>query len=107
MDHTQTHKTEEATPALPAGAIVCSCGTWWTGLGRAHCAAEGCHRTFSTDSAADKHRIGKFGVDRRCTDPATVGLVPAAKPYGVLWQHPGIDPVVTGIPAQWNRGGQS
>lgn len=73
---------------IPLNAIVHpACGQWWTGNSRAHCPA--CHKTFSTDSAADKHRIGKFGVDRRCVDPATVGLKPAAKPYGVLWQHPG------------------
>lgn len=103
MDHRQTPETETTAPTLPAGAIVHPpCGNWWTGLGRAHCAA--CCRTFSTDSAADKHRIGKHGADRRCADPATVGLVPVNKPYGVLWQHPGIDPVVTGIPAQWHRG---
>ena len=103
MPDTQTPEAATDTPALPANAITCSCGEWWTGLGRAHCATPGCHRTFSTDSAADKHRIGKFGVDRRCTDPATVGLVPVTKPYGTLWQHPGIDPVVSGTPTQWAR----
>jgi hypothetical protein len=82
-EHTNTQTTER-----PWNAITCSCGAWWTGLGRSHCPAAGCHKTFSTDGAADKHRIGKHGIDRRCVDPATVGLVARQKPYGVLWQHP-------------------
>ena len=79
----------------PANAIPCSCGAWWTGLGRSHCAAAGCHRTFSCDSAADKHRIGTFGTDRRCAHPTDVGLVARSKPYGDLWGWPsseGYDP---------------
>lgn len=65
------------------------CGAKWTGSRRAHCPS--CHRTFSVDSAADKHRQGRHGIDRHCVDPATVGLVPVDKPYGVLWQNPGSD----------------
>ena len=65
------------------------CGGWWTGLSRAHCPA--CCRTFSCDSAADKHRKGAHGIDRHCVDPATVGLVAVQKPYGQLWQNPGGD----------------
>lgn len=76
-------------PQIPYTAARCSCGAWWTGLSRAHCAAPGCHRTFSCDSAADKHRQGRHGIDRHCADPATVGLVPIQKSYGVLWQNPG------------------
>lgn len=72
---------------IPVNAIVHgACGQWWTGLSRAHCPA--CHHTFSSDSAANKHRVGKHGVDRRCVDPATVGLVATEKPYGLLWSHP-------------------
>jgi len=75
------------TPVLPTGAIRHpSCGQWWTGTSRAHCPA--CHRTFSCDSAADKHRQGRYGIDRRCVDPATVGLVAVDRPYGQLWQNP-------------------
>lgn len=74
-------------PIRPAGATVHPpCGKWWTGATRSHCPA--CCQTFSTDSAADKHRQGRFGIDRRCVDPAEAGLVPAEKPYGVLWQNP-------------------
>lgn len=72
---------------IPKNAVWhAACKQWWTGLSRAHCPS--CHRLFSTDGAADKHRVGKHGVDRRCVDPATVGLVAVPKPYGVLWQHP-------------------
>ena len=80
--------TDTEPAALPyTAARHAACGNWWTGNNRAHCPA--CCRTFSTDSAADKHRIGKFGIDRRCVDPATVGLDAVDKPYGTLWQHPG------------------
>ncbi|MCX5209723.1 hypothetical protein OG689_10555 [Kitasatospora sp. NBC_00240] len=71
----------------PAGAIRHGkCGQWWTGLARLHCGS--CCRTFSSESAADRHRTGVFGVDRRCVDPASVGLVAKARPFGVLWLCP-------------------
>lgn len=73
--------------AIPANAIRHgSCGSWWTGANRAHCS--GCCRTFSGESAAGAHRKGSFGIDRRCVDPASVGLVARSKPYGVLWSWP-------------------
>lgn len=25
-----------------------------------------CHKSFYSDSASDKHRVGAYGVDRRC-----------------------------------------
>lgn len=88
MTNTQTPDAASSAPALPPAAIQHpECGAWWTGLSRAHC--PDCHRTFSVDSAADKHRVGKFGIDRRCVDPATVGLVAVEKPFGTLWQNPG------------------
>lgn len=77
-----------ASHPTPAAAIHCSCGAWWTGLSRSHCAALECHRTFSGETAANRHRIGKHGVDRRCVDPAGVGLVAVEKPYGVMWSNP-------------------
>lgn len=74
---------------IPAGAIRHpACGSVWTGLAKVHCAAPDCCRTFSCESAADRHRVGAFGVNRRCADPATVGLVAKAKPFGVLWSWP-------------------
>lgn len=79
MTDTQTH--------APAGAIVHgACGGWWTGANRVHCAA--CHELFSGNSAAGAHRKGSFGVDRRCVDPATVGLVAREMPFGALWSWP-------------------
>lgn len=65
------------------------CGKTWTGLRRAHCPS--CHITFNSDSAAEKHRVGKPGIDRRCVDPAAVGLVPVEQPWGTCWQAPGSD----------------
>lgn len=73
----------------PGNIVHGACGQSWSGASRAHCPATGCHRTFSCDSAADKHRVGQFGVDRRCVDPASVGLVAHEKPWGVLWSHAG------------------
>jgi hypothetical protein len=87
---------------LPAGAIRHGeCGAWWTGPSRSHCGAVGCHRTFSGESAADRHRVGTPGVDRRCVDPAAVGLVARVMPFGVLWSWPapeaGVAAVRTGV----------
>jgi hypothetical protein len=79
--------TDSQNP-LPPNAIRCSCERWWTGLGRSHCAAPGCHRTFSGDSAANQHRKGAHGVDRHCVDPASVGLAARAMPFGTLWSWP-------------------
>ena len=45
--------------------------TGWTGLRTCHCAAGGCHRTFTGIGAFDKHR-----QDGRCLDLTSVGLVP-------------------------------
>lgn len=63
-----------------------ACGRSWSGVSRAHCPK--CHETFSSDSAAEKHRTGKHGVDRRCVDPASVGLVSRDQPWGVMWTNP-------------------
>ena len=65
------------------------CGKQWTGLRRAHCPA--CHETFNSDSAAEKHRRGTPGMDRRCITPADAGLVPTEQPWGTCWQTPGSD----------------
>lgn len=35
--------------------------------GWAHCAS--CHESFTSDTAFDEHRVGAFGVDRRCLTP--------------------------------------
>jgi hypothetical protein len=43
----------------------CRCGRRWTGLAQAHCTV--CHRHFSTDGAADRHR-----KQASCMDPLLV-----------------------------------
>lgn len=65
------------------------CGKQWTGLRRAHCPA--CHETFNSDSAAEKHRRGAPGIDRRCLPPAEAGLVAVEQTWGICWQAPGSD----------------
>ena len=65
------------------------CGKTWTGLRRTHCPS--CHETFNSDSAAEKHRVGKPGIDRRSVDPATIGLIAVEQPWGPCWQAPGTD----------------
>lgn len=78
------------TDNRPANAIVHGeCGQWWTGASRVHCA--GCHQTFSSESAADKHRTGRYGGDRRCVSPLDAGLVAREKPWGACWSMPGLD----------------
>ena len=52
-----------------------------------HCGA--CHRTFTGVYAFDMHRAGSHAKStRHCVDPATVGLVPADKPWPG-WSRPG------------------
>lgn len=43
------------------------CKERWTGLNRAHCT--GCHRTFNSVSAFDRHRVGF-----KCLDPMDLGM---------------------------------
>lgn len=63
-----------------------ACGKSWTGLSRSHCPA--CHETFNSDSAAEKHRTGRPGPDRRCLPAVEAGLVAVEQPWGVCWQTP-------------------
>ena len=63
--------------------ITHSCGAKWTSAGACHCA--GCHTTFSSISAFEKHRRNLV-----CLTPAKAGLVLRAKPKGdPLWGLPG------------------
>jgi len=43
-----------------------------------------CHLNFSSTRAGDKHRIGTFGIDRRCASPEEVGLVKNINHYGAI-----------------------
>lgn len=96
---TQTGSENRSTDAgdsntPPASAIHCRCGAWWTGLTAGHCT--GCHRSFTSIAAFDRHRSGSHAADtRQCLDPATVltekgepALVPANKPW-IGWSLPG------------------
>ncbi len=68
------------------------CGRVWTGHGACHCGE--CHRTFSSLSAFDKHRIA-FA----CAEPATRGLIDRAGTWGLPggWRpsQPATQPKVT------------
>jgi hypothetical protein len=60
--------------------ITCACGAKWTGTGRTHCAAPGCHRLFSGLTAFDAHRKGG-----ECLLPGDAGLV---KREDGVWAFP-------------------
>jgi hypothetical protein len=48
-----------------------------------------CHLNFGTTEAGDAHRIGAFGVDRRCANPNEVGLVSVENKFSTLvWRFP-------------------
>lgn len=66
-----------------------ACGKTWTGANRSHCPA--CCETFNSETAADKHRKGTFGIDRHCVPPAEVGLIAVEHPWGLCWQTPRSD----------------
>jgi len=76
------------SPLPPGFAQHGKCGAWWTGHSRQHCAAPGCCITFSSETAAERHRKTVDGK-RVCVDPASVGLVPNEKPWGTCWSLPG------------------
>lgn len=56
-------------------AATCSgCQKSWHGTTASHCRE--CHRTFSCDSAGDRHRVGPYTPEGRvCRPPASIGLV--------------------------------
>jgi hypothetical protein len=62
--NTPTRATQTQT-----GASCNGCGTTWTGLSRAHCAA--CHRTFAAAGLFDRHR-STTGDHGTCLNPATL-----------------------------------
>lgn len=68
----------------------CGCGAVWSGLSTCHCAAKGCHQTFTGITAFDQHRAGSHTTRRFCVDPAIVGLVDAGRPYP-CWGSPNED----------------
>ncbi len=77
----------------------CECGDAWCSPKVEHCTV--CHRTFSSTSAGDRHRVGQHGVTtgpdrRRCltdTELATARLTGRTNRYGTtVWGHPGSNP---------------
>ena len=48
-----------------------------------------CYENFGTTEAGAAHRIGAFGVDRRCANPNEVGLVLVKNNFSTLvWRFP-------------------
>lgn len=62
------------------------CGEVWTGLRRQHCPS--CHLTFNSTSAGDMHRVGRHGIDRRCVNPMSVGLIAKEMDGYSVWMMP-------------------
>lgn len=65
-----------------------ACGAHWTGTRTAHCAA--CHLTTSGIHAFDAHQRITGGI-LHCLPPDKAGLVPAQRPWGLLWMLPAQD----------------
>ena len=62
------------------------CDHQWHGNRTTHCAADGCHQTFTGLEAFDKHRTGSHAAGtRHCEDPAAIGLIDAGRGYP-CWQ---------------------
>ena len=63
----------------------------WTGeiLLNKEQVCSGCHLNFGTTEDGDAHRVGTFGVDRKCVQPSTVGLIPIENKYqSLVWRAP-------------------
>lgn len=55
-------------------AITCGgCPSTWTAPGAAHCAAQGCHQTFTSVGLFDRHR-SPVGAHGSCREPLAIGL---------------------------------
>jgi len=56
----------------------------WTGemLRNKEQVCPACHENFATDEAGNRHRVGDFGINRRCASPAEVGLNQSTNSYG-------------------------
>lgn len=79
--------------------VTCGgCSNRWTGNQRAHCAAAGCHRTFSSITSFDRHR-SRRGEHGSCLHPESVGLVER----GGVWGMPPPDPTKVDL-SFWSKG---
>ena len=72
--------------------ITHSCGAVWTARNAAHCA--GCHLTFSSDTAFDRHR--RHG---QCVDPATAVSKSGESRFTLRRDRSGHP--VWGLPGSW------
>lgn len=52
------------------------------------CLCSGCGHYFSTESNFNRHRIGKFGVDRRCATVAEMVRLGLVMPDGIWKGRP-------------------
>ena len=87
-------ESRRSTSKRPPTFIGCGgCDAKWTGVAAAHCAAPGCHRTFSGPTAFDKHRVGT-GERGRCSDPADLVNARTGAPVlefrDGMWRGPGM-----------------
>lgn len=75
----------------PEPPITCSgCPATWTAPTACHCAAEGCHRTFSGVALFDAHRAAE-GKHGGCIDPAAIvkkNGQPLMAFRGGMWRGP-------------------
>lgn len=74
-----------SAPVVPHS---CACGARWGGANTSHCAAKGCHQTFSSVGTFDLHRRGGA-----CLSPQDAGMqLVGGRPYecwGREWK-PGV-----------------
>ena len=52
------------------------------------CMSPTCKEVFSSAPGFDKHRKGTQGHDRRCVDPASVGMQISARGNNTYWTTP-------------------
>ena len=68
--HSPTHRNGRTGDLLKNSEQVCS----------------ECFENFATTEAGDLHRVGEFGVNRKCINPESIGLIKILNRYGVeVW----------------------
>ncbi len=78
---------QETTSTVPPHTCG-GCNNRWAGSRTCHCAAPQCHRTFSSPTSFDAHRIRRGAREGQCADPATAGLVLMQRAGYQVWGHP-------------------
>lgn len=91
--------------APPHGQASCrGCGLTWTGIGEAHCTADGCHAHFTSTSAFDKHlRVGGCIPPKEVRNAKTGRQVlePFKRDGITVWRNY-VDPDKP-LPASWRK----